>query len=291
MVEHFDLITGTSTGGIIAIGLAMGVSAEEICRFYQTKAATIFPKREGIQKWLGQLRDIFQPRFSNEGLRAALQGVVGDRPLKAAKTRLVIPTYDVNTGKVYLFKTPHHAWYLHHGEVAPVDVALATSAAPTYFPAHTIPGRGTFIDGGLWANCPAMVGLVEAIDFLEQRPEQIRMLSISTTSYPFRLARPEQLRGLVGWAPKLIDTLMFGQTQAAVNMASCLLRRGVFHRIDYQVPPRTFELGNAACAAELVAMGRQIAELNENMDVVRECFLNGQTVSGSLASDPASNLM
>jgi hypothetical protein len=62
------------------------------------------------------------------------------------------------------------------------------------------------------------------------------MGSISTTSYPFRLDRPEQQRGLIGWAPKLIDTLMFGQAQAAVNMAMCLLRRGVFHRIDYQVP-------------------------------------------------------
>jgi patatin-like phospholipase/acyl hydrolase len=232
-VEHCDLITGTSTGGIMAIGLAMGATAEDICRFYQTQGATIFPKREGIQKWLGRVRDIFRPRFPNDALRAVLQEVVGDRPLKEAKTRLVIPTYDVNTGKVYLFKTPHHPWYVHHSDVLTVDVALAASAAPTYFPAHTIPDRGTFIDGGLWANCPAMVGLVEAFDFLEQRPEQVRMLSISTTSYPFRLDRPEQLRGLVGWAPKLIDTLMFGQAQAAVNMAACLLRRGVFHRIDY----------------------------------------------------------
>ena len=70
-------------------------------------------------------------------------------------------------------------------------MALATSAAPTYFPAHTIPGRGTFIDGGLWANCPAMVGLVEALAFLDQRPEQVQMLSISTTSYAFRLDRPD----------------------------------------------------------------------------------------------------
>lgn len=210
---------------------------------------------------------------------AALQEVVGDRPLKAAKTRLVIPTYDVNTGKVYLFKTPHHAWYLHHRDLPAVDIALATSAAPTYFPAHTIPDRGTFIDGGLWANCPAMVGLVEAFDFLEQRPDQVRMLSISTTTYPFRLDRPEQLRGLVGWAPKLIDTLMFGQAQAAVNMAACLLRRGVFHRIDYQVPPGTFELDSAACAAELIRMGRQIAELTQNMTVVKKFFLDGQTTN------------
>ena len=66
-------------------------------------------------------------------------------------------------------------------------MALATSAAPTFFPAHTIPGRGTFIDGGLWANCPAMVGVVEALDFLGQAPEHVRMLSLSPISYPFRL--------------------------------------------------------------------------------------------------------
>jgi patatin-like phospholipase/acyl hydrolase len=281
-VEHFDLITGTSTGGIIAIGLAMGATAEEICRFYETEGATIFPKREGIQKWLGRIKDIFRPRFSNEALRTALQGVVGDRPMKAAKTRLVIPTYDVGIGTVYLFKTPHHARCVYNADLPAVDVALATSAAPTYFPAHRIRGLGTFIDGGLWANCPAMVGVVEAFDFLDQKPEQVRMLSISTTSYPFLIKRPEQLRGLMGWAPKIIDTLMFGQEYSAVNMASCLLRRGVFYRIDYQVPPDTFQLDNPAFAGQLIDMGRQIAQLNKHMDAVRMFFLDGHTVNGSL---------
>jgi hypothetical protein len=196
---------------------------------------------------------------------------------------LVIPTYDVDTGKVYLFKTPHHPWYFHHADLPAVDVALATSAAPTYFPAHTIPGRGTFIDGGLWANCPAMVGLVEAFDFLDQKPEQVRMLSVSATGYPFRLERPEQLRGLIGWAPKIVDTLLFGQAQASVNMAFCLLRRGMFHRVDYQVPPKTFQLDNAACAGQLMAMSRLIAELKENMDVVKKFFLDGQKIAGSEA--------
>jgi hypothetical protein len=121
-----------------------------------------------------------------------------------------------------------------------------------------------------------MVGVVEALDLLGRAPEDVRVLSLSTTSYPFRLDRPDQLRGLVGWAPKLIDTFMFGQAQAAVNMAACLLRRGLFHRIDYLVPPRTFTLDKAACAGQLIAMGRQIAELNENMSVVRGSFLNGQ---------------
>ena len=275
IADHVDLITGTSTGGIIAIGLAMGASAEEIKRFYETEGPKIFPQRSGLQAWLGRVRNVFRPKFSNQALRAAIQDVVGDRPLSEARTRLVIPSYDVNTGKVYLFKTPHHPWYTHHADLPAVDAALATSAAPTYFPAHSIPGRGTFIDGGLWANCPAMVGLVEALDFLEQPPERVRMLSLSTTSYPFRLDNPDQLRGLGGWMPKIIDTFMFGQAQSAVNMAACLLRRGLFHRIDYLVPPKTFRMDNAAATRQLIAMGRQIAELNENMNVVKEFFLDG----------------
>jgi len=175
---------------------------------------------------------------------------------------------------VYVFKTPHHPNCSFHADLPAVDVAVATSAAPTYFPAHEVPGLGTFIDGGLWANCPAMVGLVEALDFLGQTPEQVRMLSLSTTSYPFRLEEPGQLRGVLGWAPKVCDTLMFGQAQSAVAMATCLLRRGLFHRIDYKVPPGTFRLDKAACTGELIKMGRMIAELNENMSVVKRSFLD-----------------
>jgi len=148
----------------------METPAEEIARFYETEEPKIFPKRSGINKWLRRVRGVFQPRFSNEALRAAIQGVVGDRPLKEAVTRLVIPTYDVNTGKVYLFKTPHHPGCLNHADLMAVDVALATSAAPTHLPAHIIPGRGIFIDGGLWANCPAMVGFVEARSTSSAKP-------------------------------------------------------------------------------------------------------------------------
>jgi patatin-like phospholipase/acyl hydrolase len=147
IVEHFDLITGTSTSGVIAIGLAMGASMEEVTRFYETEGPKIFSTRSGVRAWLGRVQEVFHPKFSSNSLCAAIEGVVGDRPLKEAKTRLVIPTYDVNTGKVYLFKTPHHPRHLNHADITAVDVGLATSAAPTYFAAHTISGWGTFIEG------------------------------------------------------------------------------------------------------------------------------------------------
>jgi hypothetical protein len=278
VVEHFDLITGTSTGGIIAIGLAMGASAAEICRFYKEDGPKIFPARKGISEWYWRTRSLIKPAFMSGELKKAILKVVGDRPLKEAQTRLVIPSYDVNTGKIVVFKTPHHPWYTKYCNLPAVDVALATAAAPTYFPAHTIDKWGMFIDGGLWANCPAMVGVVEVLDFLGQAPRHVRMLSVSTTSYPFRIEKPDQLRGLLGWAPKLKDTFMFGQAQAAENMARCLLRSGVFHRIDYVVPPKTYQLDNVGCVRELIPMGRQVAYYHQHLQIVQEIFLNGNKV-------------
>jgi|SRR5208283_304675 len=93
IVEHFVLITRTSTGGIIAIGIAMGASIEEISRFYETEGPKIFPQRSGVQAWLGLVRAVFRPKFSSANLRLAIGRVVGDRPLKEAKTRLVIQSY------------------------------------------------------------------------------------------------------------------------------------------------------------------------------------------------------
>src|SRR3954451_14990364 len=134
IVDHFDLITGTSTGGIIAIGLAMGASAEQILQFYLERGASIFPPARGVGGWLKTVRNLRRPKFSPEALREAVASVVGDQPLGAAKTRLAIPAYNSSMGRIYVFKTPHHPDRQQDRDLPAVDVALATSAAPTYFP-------------------------------------------------------------------------------------------------------------------------------------------------------------
>jgi patatin-like phospholipase/acyl hydrolase len=273
VVDHFDLITGTSTGGIIAIGLAMGATAEEIVQFYDDRGAAIFPPAKGVAGWLKTARNLRRPRFDPATLRDAIRTVVGDRPISTARTRLVIPAYDASMGRIYLFKTPHNPDRLQDKDLPAVDVALATSAAPTYFPAHAMPEhRGVFIDGGVWANCPAMVGIVEAIGFCGQRLEDVHLLSISTTNYPFRIAEPIQLGGLLGWGRKIVETLMFGQAQGAVAQAKSLLRDR-FHRIDYVTEPRIYTLDDARVVKELITLGRGEAEKFEHRRAVRDKFL------------------
>jgi hypothetical protein len=116
------------------------------------------------------------------------------------------------------------------------------------------------------------------MDFLGQKPQDIRLLSLSATNYPFRIGERQQRGGLVGWGPKIIETLMFGQVQAAVAQARCLLRRGLFHRVDYLTQPGLYRMDNASCVRQLIAIGRSTAELKEHISVVQKEFLNGETI-------------
>ena len=280
LVEHFDLITGTSTGGIIAIGLGMGASAAQILDLYRNRGTKIFPPASGAKGWLpGYVRNLFGPKFSPKDLEQAIEGVVGDMTLADAVTRLVIPAYDALLGRVYLFKTPHiPPGDTRDADTRAVDVALATSAAPTYFPAHNVSGRGIFVDGGIWANCPAMVGIIEAIEFCRQRLDDLHVLSISTTSYPFRLSKKQQKSGLIGWGPKIVETFMFGQIQNAIAQSTCLLRDR-FHRIDYDTEPGIYKIDDSRIVEELIRVGQSIADMNRHKLVVQSQFLNGQTAS------------
>lgn len=288
LVEHFDLIVGTSTGGILAIGLAMGVPAADLVGFYRDKGKDIFPKTAGVRGWVKPIFNLFTPSYRPEALRAELERVLQSNTMGDAMTGLVIPTYDATAGEIYLFKTPHHRDCSQHADVAAVDVALATSAAPTYFPAHEVPGRGIYIDGGIWGNCPADLGIVEAISFFGKPIEDIHLLSISTTSNPFRISKTQQLGGLFGWGMKIIDTFMFSQVQASVGKATCLLRdrresrppgapADRFHRIDYIAEPRLYSMDDTAMVEELINLGKTRAEQKLHREVVETWFLNGSS--------------
>lgn len=99
VLEHFDLVTGTSTGGIIALALGAGFSAAQIRDFYLEHARTIFPPNR-----LGVLRQIWRPKHSSAGLKQVLTELLGDRKLGHSRCRLIIPAFDLVDG-IHLFKT------------------------------------------------------------------------------------------------------------------------------------------------------------------------------------------
>lgn len=184
--DNFDLVCGTSTGGLIALALGAGLSGEEIVRFYETKGPLIFPKGL-LHLGPNAIRTaIRKHKYSSNGLKRALTEVFGDKTLNDSAVHVCVPAVDFVTCKPYVFKTDHGEGLTRDGTMLMRDVALATSAAPMFFPVSSaeVPANKTthnFVDGGLWANSPVLVGLTEALRFFvgEGKPfGSVRILSI-----------------------------------------------------------------------------------------------------------------
>ena len=185
LCECFDLIAGTSIGGIIAIGLAMGKSAADIRSSFLSHGETVFPPpADGkLKKAAAIMRAISSPLYEAKALRKIVGEVVGEVSLISdCRTRLLVPAFNVTTGRVQFFKTPHHHSLTEDHRLLAVDVAMATSAAPFYFPLAKI-GSAFFADGGLVANSPDACAIHEAIHFADQKDmSSIRVLSVGTTN-------------------------------------------------------------------------------------------------------------
>jgi len=200
--ETFDLLAGTSVGGIIALGLAAGTSAADIRDAFIENGSAIFsnlpPPQGEVARLLDLRRNFKKAKYRTEPLKAVIEDIVGANLLVGdLGQRVIVPAVNLTKGRPQVFKTPHHPTFIRDLHLKVVDVALATSAAPTFFPVHQIGGE-LFADGGLYANSPDFLALHEAEYFLATPVEQVRMLSIGTTTgqFSFSNATGKDL----GWA-------------------------------------------------------------------------------------------
>ncbi|MDW7632787.1 CBASS cGAMP-activated phospholipase [Azospirillum brasilense] len=184
----FDLICGTSIGGIIALGLANEVPAATILQAFESRGLEIFPQKP---RWLGRLSDLiqfgFRPKYDGCALRRTIEDILGPATLLGeAKHRVLIPAVNMTEGKIQVFKTPHHVnFHLDHRKRM-VDIAMATSAAPLYLPMAEI-DDALYVDGGLYANAPDLCAIHEAEHFLNIPRGEISVLSIGTTTSSYSL--------------------------------------------------------------------------------------------------------
>lgn len=268
VVDHFDLIAGTSTGGIIALGLGLGLSARGILNFYEQNGPLIF-QREGWRSWRGLLA----AKYDSRRLKTALTNVFGDRLLGESATRLLIPSMNLETGEVHIFKTAHHERFVRDYKEKVVDIALATAAAPTYFRTHRLPSGSSLIDGGLWANNPMGTAAVEAIGLLELTKGSVKLLSVSCTESP-PAARDESNLGLgfTGWAKHLLEMFMSGQSSASLGTAQLLLGHDNVHRVSPSVERGRYKLDGTDGIASLKGLGS--SEARKEYPKVKAMFLS-----------------
>lgn len=195
--KGFDLIAGTSTGAIIACALAHGVSLRHIVRLYRESGPLIFPKPVPTRCYARLLGQLFSRRRSlrsgDAALRRALRNVFADTTIidiwRARHVALAIPAVDMSSHAPWVFKTPHAPnTYRRDDDYSIVDVCRASTAAPIYRSLARVdnpdtPGSRVFADGGLWANNPALVALVDAVQ--TATPHQpIEVFALGTSPPP-----------------------------------------------------------------------------------------------------------
>lgn len=285
IADHFDLVAGTSTGGIIALALGLGLSAREIVDFYVREGPRIFDQVDTteatsvMRTWLAKVRawrrrgqQLAWPKYEPEALREALTTAFGSRTVGESRLRLVIPAYHGDKDDLYVFKTRHHPRLQVDWRERTVDVALATAAAPTYFRAHVMPSGAPLIDGGIWANNPAGVAAVEARSVLGWKDDELFVLSLGCTEEIFDVPASAGYKDLL---LKSTELFMRGQSRASAGTAKLLCGHTDaaprYFRYQPVVPAGKFALDSVEMIDRLRGLGATCAR--EALPVLEEHFL------------------
>jgi patatin-like phospholipase/acyl hydrolase len=221
--ELFDLIAGTSTGGILALALAAAdendrpkYSAKTLIGIYDRRGKDIFQR--SFWQGLTSVGGLADEMYDEDGIEDVLQEYLGERQLEDALTPILVTAYDIECRDTVFFKS----WKAEHKNVLMRDAGRATSAAPTYFkPARVKLGEQhlSLIDGGIFMNSPAVSAYAEAKRLYSKRTE-IMLVSLGTGE----LTRPIPYEDAKNW----------GKAGWLLPVLSCM-SDGVADATDYQM--------------------------------------------------------
>jgi predicted acylesterase/phospholipase RssA len=266
IAKHFDLIAGTSIGGIIGLAISLEIPAEKIRIALEELGPKLFNKpvpdfkhvqellkQKGISRATYYLKNKSELELEGKQANSAWydpaplrellmsDDFFGKKLLGEVLHPIIVPAIDYGHGEPKFFKTDHHERFSFDKEIPIIDIALGTSAAPVYFPAHTI-NDFRIVDGGLIANDPTQVAVHEAMKFFGIRPplygdesmgtDDMRVLAIGTLS-PKRLgdlSKPLS-QGLLDWGSGVFDLATSAQEAMSAYMVDIHMLPGKVHRL------------------------------------------------------------
>lgn len=270
--RRFDLIAGTSVGGLLSMALAFEVPMAELVKLFLERGEEVFSSRRlptgAVTRLLDLSRSVMGPKYTGEALRKELTRHFGQRTLGDALHAVVVPAVDVTRSVTKVFKTPHAQASLGDAGLSAVDVTMATCAAPAFFPCVKV-GDKLYADGGLFAVAPDQVALHEAELFMGAKPSKVRMLSVGTATMGYQpMEKPEADVGAVGWLTdgRLILTMISVQQQhVQAIMEDRLADR--YMRLDAPWPAQAglgIDVATKQAAQTLMTLGQQtLAGLDE----------------------------
>jgi patatin-like phospholipase/acyl hydrolase len=247
--ELFDLVAGTSTGGILALGLTLprpgsktpAWDATALQRLYVEHGAKIFAN--SLLRKIETLGGLFEERYDADEIERVLRHYFGGAMLSSALTEVVVPSYDLTAPAPFFFKRSYARDQTHTWDVETWKAARATSAAPTYFDPMNLPafedeGEHALVDGGVFANNPTACAYAEALN-LYGRASDVAILSLGTGDGPPHMVRYREARGwgVIHWARPIIDVVFDGVAKTVDYQMIRLCRsqaqgEQLYHRIQ-----------------------------------------------------------
>jgi patatin-like phospholipase/acyl hydrolase len=262
LLEDCGLFAGTSTGGILALGLASGRSPAEMAQLYQTNGSKIFD-----DSWLDDLKDLgglSGAEYDNVELRKILTSEFGTSTLKSlSPKRVLVSAFDLDNNETDPKKRHWKAKFFHNfpgsdtdGSEKVVDVAMYTSAAPTFFPSYE-----GYIDGGVVANNPSMAALAQVLDRRIGKPaqlEDVSLLSLGTGSSLKYISGQRNDWGYAQWVKPLIELILDGSVGVADYECRQILGDR-YHRLAPVFDPGTaIKMDDYERIPELIELARQV---------------------------------
>lgn len=246
--SSFDLIAGTSTGGILAIAMGLGISAQRIVEFYVEDGPAIFKRR--LLHRLG----LTGSKYDSKVIREALKRRFNSQRFEECKVKTMVTTTDITTlGAVFL-----KSWQ-PHGLIDADFAAACTSAAPTYFDAVA----GRYVDGGLFANDPALYALAEATE-LQALPKSLAMKNIKILDVACPRPKENAVKGGDGlqFAPRALAIIL----ESGMDAVEEACKRFIGDNYMKIIP----ELGDASPALDDASTKNLIALQDSGRDATKK---------------------
>lgn len=231
VAKLFDLVAGTSTGGILALGLVKPgengepeYSASDLSELYETEGKHIFDR--SLWHRLIAFDSLLDEKYEANGIESVLERYFGDVPLSKALTETLVTSYELETREPWFFAR-HKALKDPSYDFPMKFVGRATSAAPTFFEPEELKAtkpHGGLVDGGVYANNPAMCAYVEAKD-LHPEHDEILVVSLGTGQHtrPIHYAEAKGW-GLAMWAKPILNVVFDGVSDTVDHQMKILCR-------------------------------------------------------------------
>jgi patatin-like phospholipase/acyl hydrolase len=244
--EMFDLIAGTSTGGILACAVCAPdpLPASDLVRLYTEEGPKIFDR--SLFQRIRSADGLLDEKYDDTALDSALERFLEHKRLAETRPDLIVPSYDTALPGPYFFKTSKAKETPETDDFPLSVVARATSAAPTYFEALEAGGKA-LVDGGVFATNPAMCALAEVLNQEDLRPRDVVLLSLGcgqrTEKHSF-----DEIKdwGLVGWARPILDVVFDGVSDAVNYQLERVLSPNLYLRLQVELTLASDDLDDAS---------------------------------------------